>query len=472
MLNPQTVNSRGAAGTLRRELRPLLTLAGPVIVSELGWMAMGLVDTAMVGRVGAEAIGAVSIGAHAYFVCAMFGMGVLLGLDPLVSQAWGAGRHEEAHRSLAQGIYIAVALGVTLMALLWTGSPHLGVLGITPVVLPQAQAYLDVATWGLIPLLLFAAVRRYLQAMGIVRPVMFVVLAANVVNAIANWVLIFGHAGFPALGAVGSAWATTVARVFMLVAIVALLWRIDRERGGRLAATSWTPAPRLLRSVIQLGVPAAIQLTLEGGVFTAATFLAAGLAPTALAAHQISLAAASFSFMVPLAVSSAGAVRVGQCLGAAEPTWARAAGGAALMVGGTFMGFSALMFVAFPQAIFAVFTDEIAVVAVGVGLLRVAAAFQLFDGLQVVATGILRGAGDTRTSMYTSVVAYWVLGLPLGWWLCFRGGQGVIGLWFGLTSGLVFAAVTLLLAWARVARRFTAPAADGGRRLVQSGGPS
>lgn len=416
-------------------------------------MAMGLVDTAMVGRVSAEAIGAVSVGSHTYFVAAMFGMGVLLGLDPLVSQAWGAGRREEAHRALAQGLMLASGIGLVLMTLLWWGNQHLGALGIDEKVLPDAMAYMDVVTWGMIPLLWFAAVRRYLQGMGIVRPVMIVVLVANVVNAFANWVLIFGNLGAPAMGAVGSGWATTISRVFMILALAGFTWWLAARESPGLFHVSWRPDPRLLRYIVRLGLPAATQLTLEGGVFTAATLLAAALDPTALAAHQIALGAAAFSFMVPLAVSSAGAVRVGQSLGAGEPDQARIAGWTALLVGGTFMTFSATTFLVIPRVILSVFTDEVAVIAVGVGLLRIAAAFQLFDGVQVVATGVLRGSGDTRTSMFTSVVAYWVIGLPLAWGMCFSLDLGVDGLWVGLTSGLVFAAFVLVAAWARRTRR-------------------
>lgn len=437
----------------RAELGPLLRLAGPVIVSELGWMAMGLVDTAMVGRVSAQAIGAVSVGSHTYFVAAMFGMGVLLGLDPLVAQAWGAGRRDDAHRGLVQGLLLSVLLGAGLMAILWWAGRRLGALGIDPDVLPDAMAYMDVVTWGMIPLLLFAAVRRYLQGMGIVRPVMIVVLVANLVNALANWVLIFGNLGAPALGAVGSAWATTISRVFMILGLAVFTWLHARSVGSGLLRVRWAPDPGALRYIVRLGAPAATQLTLEGGVFTAATLLAARLDPTALAAHQIALGAAAFAFMVPLAISSAGAVRVGQALGAADPERARTAGWTALVVGGAFMTFSAATFLLVPQLLLSVFTSEAAVIAVGVGLLRFAAAFQLFDGVQVVATGILRGSGDTRTSMFTSMVAYWVIGLPLAWLFCFSAGFGVDGLWAGLTSGLVFAAFTLVTAWTRRVRR-------------------
>ncbi|MBM4267194.1 MAG: MATE family efflux transporter [Deltaproteobacteria bacterium] len=446
----EAVDSVAAEG----ELRPLFRLAWPVIIAELGWMGMGLVDTAMVGRVSAEAIGAVAVGTHTFFVAAMFGIGLLLGLDPLVSQAWGAGRTEDAHRGLVHGVYVSLGLGVLSMAVLWWVSARLSWFGVDAAVLPDAIGYLDAVTWGLVPLLLFATLRRYLQGTGIVRPVMVIVLVANVVNALANWVLIFGHLGFPAMGARGSAWATTLARVFMLGAVVAYAVAHDRRRaGGGFLRVSWRIEARLLDKLLRLGLPAAVQVTLEGGVFTAATLLAARLDPTALAAHQIALGAAAFAFMVPLGVSSAGAVRVGQKLGGRDPEGARRAGWTALLLGGGFMSLSAISFLVVPHAILRIFTSEASVIEVGTGLLAIAAAFQLFDGVQVVATGALRGSGDTRTSMLTSLVGYWLVSLPLGAFLCFSLGLGVYGLWAGLTFGLVFAAIALVWAWSRRTRR-------------------
>ena len=212
---------------------------------------------------------------------------------------------------------------------------------------------------------------------------------------------------------------------------------------------SWRPDRMRIKAIAGLGVPAGMQMILESGVFWAATILAAQLTPIALGAHQIALGAAAFSFMVPLAMSSAGAVRVGQALGARDRERARSAGWLAILVGGAFMLASATTFVVVPRAIMSAFTDDPAVIAVGVGLLRIAALFQLFDGLQVVAIGVLRGAGDTRTSMVTSLFAYWVVGLPLAWSLCFVAELGVDGLWFGLTGGLVCAAAVLVGTWAR-----------------------
>jgi len=434
---------------LRDELPRLLRLAGPVVLAELGGMAMGLVDVMMVGRVGAAAIGAVSVGANLFHFVAMFGIGILLGLDYLVSHAFGGGRMREAHRTLVQSLYLCVVLTVLLSGLLWAAHRWLHVFGIDPAVLPDARAYLATVSFGLLPFLLFVALRRYLQALGLVRAATFALISANLVNLLVNWVLIFGNLGAPAMGAEGAAWATTLSRVYMLVVLVGFaLWYARRE-DPELFRVSLAPDLAVLGRIVRLGAPASVQVVLEGGVFTAATLLAAGLDPLSLASHQIALGAAAFTFMVPLGVASAGAVRVGQALGAGHPRAAERAGWAALAVGAAFMTVSALVFTFAPRLVMRAFTDDQAVIATGVSLLLVAAVFQLFDGLQVVAAGILRGSGETRVAMFAALVGYWVIGLPVGYALCFAGGMGVRGLWIGLSVGLIVVAIALVLWWAR-----------------------
>ncbi|MEW6271242.1 MAG: MATE family efflux transporter, partial [Thermodesulfobacteriota bacterium] len=298
------------------ELPPLLRLAGPVVVAELGGMSMGLVDTMMLGRVSAEAIGAGSVGANLFHFVAVAGVGILLGLDFLVAHAFGGGRLREAHRSLVQSLWLCVALAALLTGVLWLAHANLHRLGIEPAVLPGARAYLRIVAFSMLPFLWFVALRRYLQAIGLVRAATFALISANLVNAAVNWVLIFGHLGAPALGIEGAAWATTLSRVYMLAVLVASTVWYARRHDRALFRTSLRPDLALLRRICALGLPASAQVMLEGGVFTAATLLAAGLDPLSLAAHQIALGAAAFSFMVPLGVASAGAVRVGQELGA------------------------------------------------------------------------------------------------------------------------------------------------------------
>ena len=443
---------------VRNELDPMLRLATPVVLAEVGWMTMGLVDTMMVGRVSAEALGGVAVGGTLFFTVALFAMGLLMGLDYEVAHAFGAGRVAEAHRWLVQGVYLALLAAVPGIAVLWWGVAWLGVLGIRPEVLTHAVPFGRALSWSLLPLLLLTAVRRYLQGLGLVTPITFAVVTANLVNVFANWVLVFGHLGAPALGAEGSGWATCCSRTYMALVLAGYLVWHDRRAAAGLPRRRYTPDLAAIRRLLGLGVPAGTQMALECGVFAATTALAGRLEPAALAAHQVALNAASMTFMVPLGISAAGAVRVGQAMGRRDTAAAGQAGWTALLLAASFMSCAALALVTFPAAIVRVFTPDAAVVAVGVVLLFVAAVFQLFDGLQVVATGVLRGTGDTRTPLLANLVGHWAVGLPVGYTLCFVGGWGVIGLWVGLCVGLVAVALTLVWAWAA---RAGAPAAHG-----------
>ena len=424
----------------------MLRLAGPVALGELGWMAMGLVDTMMVGRVGPEAIGAVSIGSHLFFVVAITGIGMLLGLDYLVSHAHGAGRPDEARRALVQGLYLSLGLTVVLTLVVLALDANLGAFGLQPEVAAATRPYLRALLWSLLPLLLYATLRRYLQALGRVRAVMAALLSANLINVAVNWLLVFGHWGFPALGAEGSGWATTAARTYLFLFLL-VVWIRHERRTGHGLRMPWRLDPALLTRVARLGLPAAVQLLLECGVFAVATVLAGGLTASALAAHQIALSAASLTFMVPLGISSAAAVRVGHARGRGDLGGAARAGWAALLLGAVFMLGAALVFVLAPGAIVRVFTSAPDVVATAVTLLAIAAVFQLFDGVQVVATGALRGFGDTRTPMIANLAGHWLLGLPIGAALCYRAGWGVSGLWIGLCLGLIAVSVLLLVVW-------------------------
>lgn len=432
---------------MKEELGPLLQLAWPVVLSECGWMAMGIVDTMMVGRLGAEAIGAVSVGSIVFFAIAIFGIGLLLGMDTLVSQAFGAGKIRDCHRALFHGVYLSLLLILPLMLAMHGASRSLELWGVHARVRAQAIPYMDVLKWSLLPLLFYASFRRYLQAMNLVKPVLFALLSANLVNAFGNWILIFGNLGAPALGVRGAAWATCISRAYTALFLVAFAVFHDQRRDTGMRQTSAAVEWSFLGRLVSLGLPAALQITLEVGVFAVATVLVAKLSPAALAAHQIALQAASFTFMVPLGVSSAAAVRVGQAVGRHDRQGVARSGWTALLVGTGFMAFAAAAFVLFPGGILRAFTPDSAVIRIGVSLLFIAALFQLFDGLQVVVTGILRGIGDTRTPMLCNLVGHWLVGLPIGYGLCFWGGRGVVGLWIGLSTGLIAVGAVLLYLW-------------------------
>jgi MATE family multidrug resistance protein len=440
---------------LRAELAPMFRLAWPVALAELGWMAMGLVDTMMVGRVSAEAIGAVSIGSHLFFAVAIFGIGMLLGLDFLVAHAFGAGRLVDARSALVHGLYLSVVLSIVLTAVLLALVPRLRDLGIEPAVARETGPYLSALIWSLLPLLLYATLRRYLQALGLVRVVMVALVSANLINLFGNWLLVFGHLGFPALGAEGSGWATAISRVYMFLVLLGYLVWYERRTGAGLVLP-WRFELNRMRELVRLGLPSALQLLLEVGVFAAATVLAGNLSAVQLAAHQVALGAAAFTFMVPLGISSAAAVRVGHAMGRGDLLAAARSGWTALLMAAAFMSIAALVFLAVPGWIIRVFTNESTVLETGVALLGVAAVFQLFDGLQVVGTGALRGSGDTRTAMLANFAGHWLLGLPVGYALCFWIGTGVFGLWIGLCVGLVSVAIVLIAVWSMRTREMLA----------------
>jgi MATE family multidrug resistance protein len=437
----------------KRELRSLLALAIPVVFSELGWMSMSIVDTIMVGRLSAEAIGAVGMGNAIYYAPALFGIGILLGLDTLVSQAYGRGDFDDCHRWLSQGVYVGLIFTPILMLFLWFAPLTFPYLGINASVSQQTTEYLRMLNWGTLPLLLYAAFRRYLQGVKKVGPVTFALISANLVNWVGNWALIYGHLGLPAMGVRGSALSTCVARIYMAAVLIFAAWKNEAGRGHPLFARWPGIVFSRIRSLLRLGVPAAGQIVMEVGAFGAATVMAAKLTPVALAAHQIALNCAAFSYMVPLGTSAAAAVAVGHAVGAGDGPRARRAGWLALVIGVSFMACAAVFFLIAPHAVLMVYTNQKNVVETGVPLLALAAAFQIFDGIQTISTGALRGLGETRVPMLANFAGYWIFGLPLGYVLCFRHNEGIFGLWTGLTLALILIALILLLQWWRDSSR-------------------
>jgi MATE family, multidrug efflux pump len=446
------VESQSAShAPLRADFMLTLRLALPLIIAEIGWMSMGIVDTIMVGRLpdSAVAIGATGLGQSLYHSIAIFGGGLLLGLDTFVSQAYGRKDLNDARLSLVNGLFLAVALTPILMLIALCWPPLMQHFGISAELVEPMRPFLRALNWGTLPLLAYFALRRYLQAVNVVIPIMFALISANIVNLVGDWALIYGHLGLPAMGITGSGWATCVARIYMAgVLVVTLLW-VESKR----SLPRWTGEVRVnlrrVAALLKLGTPAATQIFLEIGAFSAATALIARLGPVPLSGHEIALNCAALSFMVPLGISSAAAVRVGQQLGRKDAAGARRAGWSAIVLGAGFMTCSGLVFVSIPMWISRLFSPDPVVIRTGARLLLVAAAFQLFDGLQTVATGALRGSGDTKTPMLANFVAYWLIGLPVGYFLCFKLSWGAVGIWIGLCGGLMIIGSALLLTWHR-----------------------
>ena len=434
---------------VRVEWVPTLRLAAPVVISELSWMAMGVVDTLMVGGLGPEAIGAVSLGGMLHIAVAIFGYGLLLGMDPIVAQAIGAGRVGEARRGLVQGVYLAVLTTPPMVALQFLLADNVTALGVGPGVAAMTGPYMKAMAWSTGPLLAFSAFRHYLQAAGRARAVTWAMASANLINWLGNWLLIRGHFGLPALGVLGSGWSTLAARIYMATVVAAATAILEAGRSDGAGHFPFGFDPARFARLVRLGLPAALQLTIEIGAFGAATVLAGRLGPASLAAHQVVMNVSATTFMVPLGISAAASVRVGHAVGRGDPIGAAAAGWSAIGIAVAAMGISAVVLLTIPRTIAGAFTDDPATRALATVLLRIAAGFQLFDGLQIASIGALRGLGDTRTAMVANLIAHWGIGLPVGALLGLRLGGGVVGLWLGLSTGLIVTAATLLVAWSR-----------------------
>jgi MATE family multidrug resistance protein len=432
---------------LAAELRALLALAIPVALSEIGWMTMTVVDVIMVGKLGPVAIGAVGLGNAIYYAPSIFGIGLLLGLDTLVSHSWGARDFDDCHRSLAQASYIALASTPLLMLFIMLVQPLFTARGVDPLVASYTRQYVSILNWSTLPLLVYGGFRRYLQGVGRVQPVTFALISANLINLAGNWIFIYGKLGSPVMGVRGSALSTLIARIYMAAVLIYFAWRHERGRGHPLFAHWPGPDWARIRALLNLGIPAAFQVVLEVAAFGAATIMASHLPAIALATHEIALSCAAYTFMVPLGISAAAAVAVGHAIGARNRARANRAGWMAAALGVGFMIAAALLFLLAPRPIMEIYNRDPQVLALGAHILIIVAAFQIFDGAQTVFTGALRGLGDTRFPLFVNFVGYWLFGLPLGAWLCFRMHWGLSGLWTGLTLALIAIALLLLARW-------------------------
>jgi MATE family multidrug resistance protein len=439
--------------SIRNQIRPVLTLALPLILAEVGWMAMGIVDTVMVGHMANPAltISAAALGQVLYNTVAFGIAGILLGLDTYLSQSHGAGKFDEANRWLLHGLILAAGLAFTLIVIIVFAPILMLRLPIDHAVLTGSVAFLRALNYGTPALFLYFTLRRYLQAFNHVRPIALALVTANLINAVGNWLLIYGHfwgpIHIPALGVTGAGLATSISRCYLALFMVAALYRIERRHEYGLRSMLRHFEPNRLRRLALLGAPAGGQIFVEISIFGVVTYLIGIMGRLPLAGHEIALNCASLTFMVPFAISAAAAVRVGQAIGRKAPAEAASAGWAAILLGAGCMAIFSGVLLLFPHAIASSFTADRAVIAATIPLLFVAALFQFFDGLQITATGALRGAGNTHAGLIVQIVGYWIIGLPIGYVLAFRRHDGAVGLWLGLCAGLIIAGVTLTLIW-------------------------
>ena len=444
---------------VRREARRILRLAGPIVLSQLGVVGMTTTDTLMVGPLGPTPLAAVGVGGAIHFFAMVMSMGLVLGTGPLVSQAFGAGRLRDCGLLLVQGVWVALVASVPVMLVSAEGERIARLLGQAPEIAGLAGEYMRALAPGVPGWLLFMAFRQYVEGIGRPTPPTVITLFGLVLNALANHAFIHGVGGvIPAMGAVGTGWATTVVRWSMAFAAAAYL-ALGPESAPVRSAGTLAVRPALVRRIIAVGAPISGQLVLEVGLFSfGAAVMMGWLGAVPLAAHQIAMNLASTTFMVALGVSLAGQIRVGHHIGARRPAAARRAALATYTLAVGFMATCALVFLSIPSLLVGLYTREPEVVRLGATLLLFAAAFQVFDGAQVAGLCVLRGAADTAIPMLAAGFAYWGVGLPSAYLLGIRTPLGPSGVWAGLSLSLAVAAALLLL---RVRHVLRAPAAAG-----------
>jgi MATE family multidrug resistance protein len=432
----------------RADLRALIQLAIPIVSVQVGLMFMGVVDSVMVGHISARALAAVALGNLVFFAAGIFGIGVLLALDPIIAQAVGARDGVAIARGIQRGFIITIGLTLVLSAFFPLTERVLSALGQPDEVVPVAAMYVLRVMPSMLPVLGFVVLRQTLQAMGHLNPIVWTTVAANLLNAGLNWILIFGKLGAPALGVIGSAWATTISRWAMLFALLVTGWPLLRPYlQPRRDAFALAPIMRMLK----LGIPIGVSHFVEYANFAAIALLMGLLGTTAMAAHQIAINIASLTFMVPMGVGAAASVMVGNAIGRQDAPGARRFAYAALVVGAGFMCVSALFMLTVPQLLARIYTNDTAVLAIAVVLLPIAGLFQVFDGLQVVGSGVLRGAGDTRVPMVMGLAGFWLIGMPISIYLGLFTPLAAAGLWWGFVAGLGSVAFLLVT---RIRRRF------------------
>ena len=425
------------------DVRALVRLAVPIVAMQVGMMLMSVVDTIFVGHVSARELAAAALGGLYTIGLFNFCLGVVWAVDPLVSQALGARDPAAAALGVQRGLVLAAVMGAVATVLCVPAEWVYRALHEPPDVIPRAVSFVHISAPSLVPMLLFVALRQSLVAMKRTSALVAVVVLSNLLNAGLDWVLVFGHWGLPAMGAPGSALATTITRFLGLFALLVIGRRALEPmlRPWRKEALALGP---LLRT-FQLGLPIGAQNSVEFTTFAAISVFAGWFGAEAVSGHQVAINLASLMFMVPLGIGSASSVLVGHAIGEQDMAHARRVAASALAVGAGYMALSACVLLALPGMFASAYTSVPGVVAVAALLIPIAGVFQVFDGLQVVSAGVLRGAGDTRAPLVSNVLGFWLVGMPVSLWLGFKGGLGVVGLWWGFVAGLAVVAAFLVL---------------------------
>jgi multidrug resistance protein, MATE family len=452
--------SGSASGLWQAELKATLALAWPMVLTNLAQTAMGATDVLMLGWLGPDELAAGAIGTNIYFLLFFIGFGLMLAIAPVLAEEIGAFKFEvrRVRQTVRHGLWLAVIVPLPIWALLWNGERLLLWTGQEPQMAALAGAYLHTLQWALMPFYGYVVLRNFVSVKERPLSAMVITICGVGFNALANWALIFGHFGLPAMGVQGSGLATTITSLMMFLAMAGVVTLDRKFRRYHLFGRIWRLDPAQFWRLLKLGASIGMLLLFETALFSISGLVMGNIGRDAVAAYAIALQIASITFMIPLGLSQAATVRVGLFYGAGQPDGIRRAGWTSFCIGTGFMACTALIMLAIPESLIGLFLDRndqkaAPVHALAVAFLAYAALFQIVDGAQSVAGGMLRGLQDTRIPLILGGIGYWGIGMPLGLWLAFEMGMQGTGIWLGLASGLAFVAVTLMWRWIRVTGR-------------------
>lgn len=427
--------------TYKNHIKRIVALAYPVTIGQLGHIMLGVVDSIMVGRVGAVSLAAASLVNGLVFLVMVFGLGMSLAITPLVAIAKGQENHKECGAVLQNALLVNSLLAVGLTITVYFLSELIFHLNQSPEVATQAASYAKVISLSIFPFMIFQSYRQFIEGMFYTRPAMYISIGANIVNAFGNWVLIYGNLGFPAYGLDGAGYATLITRIFMAFTIMMYVTSSRRFK-------EFNPTPRLrpidrviIKKILNIGIPTGFQHFFEVGAFAFSAVMIGWLGSKPLAAHQIALNMASITFMIILGISAAGTIRVGNALGRNNMREVREAAFTAILMAASIMACFGITFIIFRTILPTLYINDPEVISMAASLLIIAALFQVSDGVQAVGLGVLRGITDVKIPMIISLVAYWIIAFPVGYGLGFILNWGVQGIWVGLLLGLTIAAI-------------------------------
>jgi MATE family multidrug resistance protein len=439
----------------REEVPALLKLAGPLIINNLSIAGMQFADAVMAGRLGAESLAAVAVGASVWFFGFAFCLGVLMAISPIAARHYGADKPELIGRYTRQGMYLGATIGIVVIALIYlTVQPLLDKIGIDEGFKSLKVGYVKAIVWGAPAIFVFLALRFTTEGIGLTRPIMYASLFSLACNVFLNWVFMFGHLGAPAMGAVGCGVASAITMWALMIVLVTYMMKSRRYEPLKIFSRVGPVRPEALREIIVLGVPIAITITAEAGLFNAVSILMGTRGAAIAAAHQIAINFAATMFMIPLALSSAITVRVGHALGSGNGEAARFSGAMGIVSCAMFMSVSAAFLLVFRDAVVSMYTNDPSVTSIAISLLLMAAIFQVADGVQIGAAGALRGYKDTRLPMAINIFSYWVLAFPLAYLATVTFKSPPSYIWGAFVIGLSASAILLSWRYARLSRKF------------------